>query len=221
MSIEATVVNPDDAADEKVDQAETRIAKARRRLRMALLTFRQNLKSRLKSAGKSAFVFLKTKAKEYALYSFVMVKILLKKAATPLRLFREASNAQRYDGADSRSHRVGGPLVLMNNLRGIWIPGLNEPILADLRSRADWVEEFDTKEGVESFYSAFPQERHEFLFSRMKVNLRATSDSPNPMAHLKSLSCWIQKTPPSKSAIVRWSSLMRSKGFLKKKPSMT
>src|SRR5262249_53247033 len=46
---------------------------------------------------------------------------------------------------------------------------------------ADWVESSEKDDGSEPFYSAFPQERYEFLFPKVKVNLRHTDEHPNPM----------------------------------------
>lgn len=180
VNIEATVVNPDDSPEEK-SASESRIAKLRARMRLAIFNFKQSFKSRLKSLGRETLVFLKTKPKEYALYSFAMSKIIAKKIFLPIKLFRETSGAKRLAVLTLIAVALASAWVLLNNMRGVWIPGLNEPILADLRSKADWVSDFDPKEGAESFYSAFPQERHEFLFSRMKVNLKPGPDSPNPM----------------------------------------
>jgi flagellar basal body-associated protein FliL len=53
--------------------------------------------------------------------------------------------------------------------------------LKSLEHHADNVETYETAAGAESFYAAFPQEVHEFLFKKMKVNLRRTSENPNPM----------------------------------------
>lgn len=181
VNIEATVVSDDESAIPGKEIKESRWSKFRARLRMSIYTFKLNLKARLKTLGKDTLVFLKTKPKEYALYSLVMAKILAKKATVPFALFRSASLTQRLGVLTLTLVGIVGLWVLLNNLRGVWIPVLNEPILASLADQAEWVETYDPKDGVESFYSAFPQERHEFLFRRMKVNLKAAADSPNPM----------------------------------------
>lgn len=180
VNIEATVVSEEDPADEKLKQ-ESWIGKLRARLRMSFYTFKINLKTRLKTLGKDTLVFLKTKPKEYALYSIAISKVLAKKSVVPFQLFRSASNAQRVGFLFLVLVGVASLWVLLSNLRGIWLPGLNEPILANLSEEAEWVETYDAKQDVESFYSAFPQERHEFLFRKMKVNLKPAADSPNPM----------------------------------------
>jgi flagellar basal body-associated protein FliL len=182
VNIEATVVSEDDAAgSEDKERKESKLAKFRARLRMWLYTFRLNLKTRLKTLGKDTLIFLKTKPKEYALYAFAMSKVLVKKAGAPFRAFANAGNPQRLGILVLALFVTASLWVLLSNLRGIWIPGLNEPILGTLSEYADWVETYDPKEGAESFYSAFPQERHEFLFRKMKVNLKPGTDSPNPM----------------------------------------
>lgn len=182
VNIEATVVSDEEsaAADEK-SQKESKIAKFRARMRMSIYSFKVNFKSRAKTFGKDSLIWLKTKPTEYALFSFAMSKVLTKKALTPVTAFRNASKAQRTGVLVLSFVAALGLWVLLNNFKGIWLPSLNEPILANLEKHADWTETFDPVEGVEGFYSAFPQEIHEFLFRKMKVNLKAAADSPNPM----------------------------------------
>lgn len=181
VNIEASVVSEDENAIPGMEIKESRWSKFRARLRLSIYTFKLNLKARIKTLGKDSLIFLKTKPKEYALYSFVIAKILIKKAVVPFALFRKATMVQRLGVLTLVLLAVTGLWVLLNNLRGIWLPGLSEPILASLTNQAEWVETYDPNDGVESFYSAFPQERHEFLFRGMKVNLKAANGSPNPM----------------------------------------
>ena len=181
VNIEATVVSEDESAAPGKELQESRWSKFRARLRMSIYTFKLNSKARLKTLGKDSLIFLRMKPKEYALYLMVMAKILAKKATVPFALFRSASLTQRLGVLILTLVAAAGLWVLLNNLRGVWLPGLNRPILASLADQAEWVEIYDPKEGVESFYSAFPQERHEFLFRRMKVNLKAANESSNPM----------------------------------------
>ncbi len=54
--------------------------------------------------------------------------------------------------------------VLLANIKGIWLPALHPPILRAMSEYAEWIETYDSREEGESFYSAFPQERHEYLF---------------------------------------------------------
>lgn len=151
------------------------------RFRMARLRFRNRVREKLVHAGKSAVIFLKTKPKEYLLFSFSMLKVLVSRSMVPLRAFQEASWGGRIAYLFLVGVVVGAGWVLIHNFKGVWLPSLNEPILSSFEPYADFVEELDPKDQGESFYSAFPQERHEFLFTKMKVNLRATADNPLPM----------------------------------------
>jgi len=182
INIEASVVGDDEnlAADEK-NENDSRLTKVRARIKMSVYTFKHNLKNRIKAFGRATLVFLKTKPKEYILYSLVVAKLLLKKAAIPVQAFKKASRPQQATALALIFISVLSLVVLLHNLRGVWLPLLNEPLLTSFTHRADFVETFDRKDGGESFYRAFPQERHEFLFRRIKVNLRATSENPNPM----------------------------------------
>jgi hypothetical protein len=69
--------------------------------------------------------------------------------------------------------------VLVHNLRGIWLPALTSPILRSFEPYADRVENYDPKDGL-SFDSAFPPERFEFGFRKLTVNIKRTSEHPNP-----------------------------------------
>jgi flagellar basal body-associated protein FliL len=149
--------------------------------RQAIVSFRLRLKARFVQAAKDFLLFLKTRPKEFAFYSFAMSKRLLKAAKKPLQAFAEAPRIFQLSLLVAIFLTVGSLWVLVANLKGIWIPHLTEPILASLEPQADFVETYDPKDGAESFYSAFPQELHEFLFKKMKVNLRRTSMNPNPM----------------------------------------
>ncbi len=180
VNIEATVVSDEDGPGDK-EIKESRIAKLRARVRMGIYTLKVNSKARLIAFGKASLVFLKTKPKEYALYSFAMSKVLAANAVIPLKAFKAANRVQKLGAITLIAISVITAWVLLSNLRGVWLPLLNEPILTNLGEQGEWTEEFDPEDGVENFYSAFPQEIHEFLFRKMKVNLKATGDSPNPM----------------------------------------
>src|SRR5207253_2699543 len=109
------------------------------------------------------------------LFTFAMLKIGAKKAAVPIRAYQDASKLQKLTLMILLAMIAGTAWVLRSNIRGIWIPALNEPLLGNFEDFADDVETYDPKDGGESFYSAFPQEIHEFLFGKMKVNLKRTA----------------------------------------------
>ena len=126
-------------------------------------------------------VFLKTRPKEFFFYALSVARVLRQEFMVPVRAFQEASQLKRSAALVLIAIAIASLWVLLANVKGIWLPQISEPILNSFESVADHVQTFQPKEEGESFYSAFPQERHEFLFPKMKVNLRRTSDSPNPM----------------------------------------
>jgi flagellar basal body-associated protein FliL len=183
VDIEASTIEDSDVVttEEKSEKPPGFFKRMANRLGMAWLSFKNRLKARLIHFGKESVIFLKTRPKEFALFLISSIKVLIKKAAVPLQLFRDANNGQRLAFTFLTMIAVGAAWVLVNNFKGIWLPSINEPILGTFESHADWVEEIDAKEPWENFYSAFPQEHHEFLFNKMKVNLRATAENPLPM----------------------------------------
>lgn len=152
-----------------------------RKLRAAIVAFRLSLKARLIQFAKNTFIFLKTRPKEFLFFSIAMITKSIKAAKVPLMAFVRAPRIYQLTVLVILALMIGTVWVLAANLKGIWIPHLTEPILSNLEDHADHVEDYDPNDGTESFYSAFPQEIHQFLFKKMKVNLRRTSDSPNPM----------------------------------------
>jgi len=71
--------------------------------------------------------------------------------------------------------------IVIANIKGRWIPPLNDPLLTSFESRADSVVEFDPKQKMVSFARVFPQDPEIFLFDKIIVNLRRTAAHPNPM----------------------------------------
>ena len=67
------------------------------------------------------------------------------------------------------------------NLRGTWLPRFDRPMLTGFAPYADHVEDFDPAEDQVSLRAEFPPDVHEFLFKPFKVNLRATTENPQPM----------------------------------------
>lgn len=150
-------------------------------VKMAIAGWRLRMRARLLQAAKDLVLWLKTRPKEFALFAFATAKILAKKSVIPIKAFLSASRWQKITVVLLVA-MIGATLwVLAANLKGIWIPHLTEPILADLSEHADFTETYDPKDGAESFYTAFPQEVYQFLFKKMKVNLRRTSQNPIPM----------------------------------------
>lgn len=160
---------------------ESRWSRWRLKLRMAWVGFKMRLKARLIQMAIDFFIFLKTRPKEFFFFLVSTSKILYKKSLVPLKAFKEATRVQKLTVLVLMTLAVACAWILMANLRGIWLPLLSEPPLQSFAAVADSVETYKPKEEGESFYSAFPQERHEFLFPKMKVNLKRTEDNPNPM----------------------------------------
>lgn len=183
VNIESDVPGEDGLNNEAQSEPkpESRAQKIRAWIRTKNAAFRQYLRVRLTTARKDSIIFLKTRPKEFLFFSIAIIKMLLKKAMIPLRAFQSANRAQKITVLILISMMAGMLWVLKSNIKGIWIPQINEPLLTSFEEHADWTESYDPKEGGESFYSAFPQDRHEFLFGRMKVNLHATPENPNPM----------------------------------------
>lgn len=183
--IEASAVDESEiGAEGAQDDPATRAGFVRRKwnaLKMALAAWRWRMRTRLVQAAKDLLLWLKTRPKEYALFAFVQLKSLVKKSAVPIKAFMAASRWQKITVVVLIAMMAATVWVLAANLKGIWIPHLTDPILADLSDHADFTETYDPKDGAESFYTAFPQEVYQFLFKKMKVNLKRTAQNPLPM----------------------------------------
>ena len=151
------------------------------KFRAGLVSFRLGFRLRASQAGKDALLFFKTRPKEYFLFTLAIGLKIYGELKVPAKAFAQAPRIHQLSVVLLASVLIGGLTVLSANLKGIWIPHLTEPILASLEDKADYVSTFDPQDGAESFYAAFPQEVHEFLFKKMKVNLRRRPDHPNPM----------------------------------------
>lgn len=181
--LEASVVGDEEIPTEGdlEDKPVKGFAKIKQKVRMGLSSLKLRIKNRLVTMGLDFVVFLKTRPKEFFFYSIKMLKLGAKNALVPLKAYQAASRAQRITALILIFIGVLSAWVLLNNFKGIWLPRIHEPILRSFEDQADSVETFDPKQPGESFYSAFPQEIHEFLFPKTKVNLKATKESPNPM----------------------------------------
>lgn len=162
------------------DKSESRLQRWRTKIKLKMYAFRLACKKKLQHMAANLWVFLKTRPKEYALYSIALGKVLSKKVTIPFKAYQKAERAQKITVLILVAVVVASLWTLLANVKGIWIPRITEPMLTSLETVADSVETYKS-EDIENFYAAFPQERHEYLFNRMKVNLRRTSDSPNPM----------------------------------------
>ncbi len=150
-------------------------------LKLWMATWRLRMRTRLIQFAKDALIWSKTKPKEYALFTFVTLKRLAAATMVPIKAYANATKPQKITFILLIAVVAGMVWVFGANLKGIWIPHLTAPILADLGAHADFVETFDPKDGAESFYSAFPQEVHQYLFDKLKVNLKRTANNPLPM----------------------------------------
>ena len=186
ITIEAGAIDESLTTDDKFDAVPERgIKKLKYRLHMAWMGFRNRQKAMLAQGFKNLLVFFKTKPKEYLFLSIKLAKAGIKQSAVPLKAYREATRAQKITLLVLLLLGVGASWVLLQNFRGVWLPQLNAPLLRSFEPYADSVTKFDAKEKGESFYAAFPQERHEFLFPKIKVNLRRTREKPHADGRLR------------------------------------
>lgn len=181
--LEATVVGDEEIPTEGDldDKPLKGFARVKQKIRQAISSAKLRIKNRLATAAADFVIFLKTRPKEFFFYSIKMAKLGAKNAVVPLQAFQEASRTQKLAVLVLLGICVLSTWVLLHNVKGIWLPQIHEPILRSLEDQSDWVETYDPKQAGESFYSAFPQEIHEYLFPKTKVNLKATKESPNPM----------------------------------------
>jgi flagellar basal body-associated protein FliL len=172
----------EDRTDEKAEpENSTRLQKIKAQIRERWSALRLRLKNRTVLLWRDTLVFLKTKPKEYALYAFAMTKVLIKAAMVPMKIFLQADR-KRKAALIGLAALIAITLgVFLANIKGIWLPALHAPILRDFVENADWTETYNAREEGESFYSAFPQERHEFLFKKLKINLKRPNENSNPM----------------------------------------
>jgi flagellar basal body-associated protein FliL len=184
VTIESSAID-ESLADEAIDDPEkarlTVAGKIKLQLRNALTRFKLACKAGVKNAGKNFVQFLKVRPKQFALFTVKSVKTGAKNIMVPVKTFQDATQLQRISVLLLTAIVLGSTWVLLANFKGIWLPQINERLLTSFEPFADRVDTFNPKDDGESFYSAFPQERHEFLFPKMKVNLRRTADNSNPM----------------------------------------
>jgi flagellar basal body-associated protein FliL len=184
VEIEATVVGDADALPTEAGLDEKPLkgfAKIKSKIKTALSALKLRVKNRLVTAGQDLIVFAKTRPKEFLFWSIGAAKRLAKSGLVPLAAIRALSVPRKIAFAVLVAIAGLSAWVLLHNFKGVWLPQIHEPILRSFEEDAEFVGTYDPKQEGESFYSAFPQEIHEYLFPRMKVNLKAAKDSPNPM----------------------------------------
>lgn len=182
--IEATVIDEtlgEETAVIAEDEKVGRFKKALHQIRAKITSLRHGFRARLIQFGKDALVWLKVRPKEYALFALALSIQVYGRLKVPAKSFAQAPRLVQLSIFILIGVMVAVFWVFKANLKGIWIPHLMDPILTSLEPKADFVETYDPKAGTESFYAAFPQEVHEFLFKKMKVNLRRTAENPLPM----------------------------------------
>lgn len=157
------------------------LKKFKNQIRERWSALRLRAKNRAILFWRDAIVFLKTRPKEFTFYAFATLKVLIGTAMIPLKVFI-AADRKRKAAFVGLGMLVAVTLgVLLANIKGVWLPALHPPLLRSMIQHASWTETYDPREEGESFYSAFPQERHEYLFKKLKVNLRRSHENVNPM----------------------------------------
>jgi flagellar basal body-associated protein FliL len=180
--IESSTEVEDLAVGEKIDEVPTDFkGRLKFKIKSVLAALAVRLKTGMAVAGRELLIFLKTRPKEFFFFVLANLKLLLGKVWIPVKAFQQATSAQKTAIIGLFFLVAVGSWVTVANLKGIWLPQLNEPILNSLETHATGVTSFDPQDEGESFYSAFPQERHEYLFPKIKVNLARTEDHPLPM----------------------------------------
>lgn len=180
--IEAAAIDETLAGEEEIqEKPKTRWAKIKESIGLAIYRARTRIRNYIFTLIKDFFIMLKTRPKELFLFTLAMTKILFKKIAVPIKIFKEATLGRKILLLSLVAIMAICVALVVANTRGVWLPQLNEPILQSLEEHAEMVEKFNHLAEGESFYSAFPQERYEFLFKKFKVNLRRTPEHPLPM----------------------------------------
>lgn len=181
VDIQTVAIDESLISEEKSPKALGRFGKIKAKLKDRFSVLWLRFKNRAIQFFHNALIFLKTRPKEFALYSYVIIKTLAKIAAQPFVAFYAADRWQKATVLVFFGLVGASGFVLRANFRGIWVPYLTEPTLVSLAAEADWVEDYDLKAPGQSFFDVFPQERHEFLLKKFKVNLKRSSMNETPM----------------------------------------
>ena len=148
ITIEASASDDGDTTPESAESQadahnETRLGKFKARLKLKWRAFwsafKLRAKERLAKAGKDLVVFLKTRPKEFLLFSIAMSKVGAKNAMVPVRSFQAATLNQRLATLFLVALALASVCVLLANFKGRWLPHFHEPILGSFAKSADWV----------------------------------------------------------------------------------
>lgn len=177
VHIESVQIDPDDseATDEK---KQTTFKTWVNQKKLAFKNWRARTWARF-------LLFIKTVPKEVGVAVLIGARNGLKTALEYFlwiaKNFFALSRLQKFTLVLVAGMSVALIMVVQANLKGRWIPMLNDPILTSFEPRADSVTTFDENEKMISFSRAFPQDPEIFLFDKIKVNLKRGTDHPNPM----------------------------------------
>lgn len=180
----ASDLNIESAQLEDVDDNETE-EKKKKTIRLWIKQKRTEFKTWRARQRTRFFLFIKTVPKEVAIATLIalrnIAKTMLEYTVWAIRSFFGLSQLQKFTLILLTGMGVTLASIVIANLKGKWIPPLNDPMLTSFEPRADQVFEFDPKEKMISFSRAFPQDPEIFLFDKIKVNLKRGQGHVNPM----------------------------------------
>jgi flagellar basal body-associated protein FliL len=142
---------------------------------------------------KQRLIILKGRAKLFVANSLEQLKTLpdrTRKLLSDLLFVVRQNKKKLSDNLDNRSRGerflififlfgLGGVfgLVLLNMKNSHWLPQINRPLVLSLETVADRKWTFDSQVDTIAFLSAFPQEKHNYLFPKVIVNLKVRPGS--------------------------------------------
>lgn len=140
----------------------------------------QRLQLRTRNFIFNVILFLKTRPKEFFGFVLSLVLYQVKKVKALLGRFAALPRRHKLIVFVVFGLSVGVVFLTVKNLKGVWLPPLKPPIISSLGEVAD--QEFlHSSKDLEMFYRAFPRTPDLFLFEKFKVNLKPSSEHPNPM----------------------------------------
>ncbi|MAQ36775.1 MAG: hypothetical protein CMO21_06030 [Thioclava sp.] len=147
----------------------------------ANLKFRfDNFKRFLSQKFFQFLLFLKTKPKEWLQYVLAQLKVVLGFFVAWKNRFAALPRKQKGIVFGVLILSVALIFMTYKNLKGVWLPTLNPPLIQSYYQVAD-KEHFYGGEDFELFYKAFPRDPDLFLFDKFKVNLKHSEGHRNPM----------------------------------------
>lgn len=140
----------------------------------------QKLRLRFRNFVFNTVIFLKTRPREFLGFVLSIVLYQLKRVTAATQKFKALPRAQKLLVFVVLLLSAGVIFLTVKNLKGVWLPPLNPPIVSSLGEVAD--QEFHhSSKNFEMFYKVFPRTPDLFLFEKFKVNLKPSSGHPNPM----------------------------------------